>query len=124
MNYQEILIEIARLEKETGKFAGSCEISSDGLKNVELLFYGPGDLVLDVWNMHIRLMRAVLTKERGCTYLPVLSPAAYERDDVQEWLQQALDACDGAINMSGQYPLVVPVPEWLEPEIAIAALSR
>ncbi len=28
------------------------------------------------------------------------------------------------INVSGQYPLVVPVPEWLEPEIAIAALGR
>jgi len=96
MNYQDILIE---------------------------LFYGPGDLVLDVWNMHIRLMRTVRTKT-GHTFENVLSPAAYERDDVQEWLQQTFDACDGSNNVSGLYPLVVPVPEWLEQEIAIAALGR
>lgn len=115
--------EIARLEKESGKFIGNCEISSSGLTNIEFLFYGPGDLVLDVWNMHIRLMRTVRT-ETGHTFENVLSPAAYERDDVQEWLQQALDACDGAINMSGQYPLAVPIPEWLRPEMTIAALGR
>lgn len=114
--------EITRIEEETGKFVGTCEITADGVKNVELLFYGPGDLVLDVWNFRIRLLRAIRTAgEQGFTN--VLPPAAYERNDVQDWLHQALDACDGAINMSGHYPLVVPVPEWLEPEITIAALG-
>lgn len=115
--------EIARIEAETGKFVGNCEITPDGLKNVELLPYGPGDLILDVWNMKVRLLQAIRT-EGGHGFTDVLSPAAYEREDVQEWLEQALDACGGFINRSGHYPLVVPVPEWLEPEITIAALGR
>jgi len=119
----DIQKEIARIETETGKFVGNCEVTPDGLKNVELLPYGPGDLILDVWNMKIRLLRAVRT-EAGHSFTDVLSPADYEREGVQKWLEQALDACGGFINRSGHYPLVVPVPEWLEPEIAITALGR
>jgi len=99
------------------------KIAPDGLKNVELLPYGPGDIILDVWNMKVRLLQAIRT-EGGHGFTDVLSPAAYHREDVQEWLEQALEAAGGFINRSGHYPLVVPIPEWLEPEITIAALGR
>jgi len=116
--------KLRQIEKETGKFVGSCDITPDGIKNIELLPYGPGDLVLDVWNCRIRLTRAAQTENGGYKLTEVLSPAAYEREEVREWLYQALDTAGGFINRSGHYPLVVPVSKWLEPEIAIEALSR
>ena len=114
--------EIVQIEKAAGKFVANCEVIPGRLKNEELLFYGPGDLVLDVWNFQIRLLLAV-RRDTGHGFTDALSSTAYEQEDVQEWLQQALEACHGAINRSGQYPLAIPVPEWLEPEIIITVLG-
>ena len=58
--------EIARIEAETGKFVGSFQLGKTGPENVELLPYRPSDLVLDVWNMKVRLLQAIRAGTKGC----------------------------------------------------------
>ena len=67
MNYQDILIEIARLEKENRKFAGSRPviISSDGLKKREFLSTDRTISSWDVWRYaHQAHLRTVGDKDR------------------------------------------------------------
>lgn len=116
--------ETARIEKETGKFVASWLVDENGIKAVELMPYGPGDLILNVWNCCVRLARIVKSGDNGYTFIDALSPAAYEREDAQDWLIEALDASGGFINRSGHYPIKIPIPDWLEIEIALTTLSR
>jgi hypothetical protein len=102
------------MERKAGRFIISANVNEAGeLSEIVWAGYGPGDLVLDVWNCSISLSRAVRS-EQGYHLESVLRDEDYDDARVAHWLDSALRAAGGYINLSGHYPLVRSVPQWLK----------
>jgi hypothetical protein len=109
-----VIEKMRGLETEAGRFIISANIDDAGeLRDVLWASYGPGDLLLNVYNCSISLCRPVVPNG-GYRLESVLRGEDYDKPRVARWLDSALRAAAGYINQSHHYPLVKPLPQWLK----------
>lgn len=114
-----MLERIHEAERRAGRFLVRAQVDAEGtLSSAEFAEFGPGDLVLSVWNCQVELCLAQRTLSGGYTLEEVLPERDYENERVQRWLRRALEAAGGAITWSGHYPVVIRVPLWLQRRMA------
>ena len=112
---QEIAEKIACLEREAGKFVVHAEVVDGELRKVEYAPFGPGDLVIFVWNMRAHLAIASTKGARDLEFKYIDFPE--ESPKVEEWLWENVYAQGGAMNVSGLYTVVLPLPETVREAI-------
>jgi hypothetical protein len=111
---------IDEIERQTGKFVSSAEIKDGKIVSYELASFGPNDLVLDVWNCVGKLCRAV-SKDNSFK----LKFLYYDDSRIfWNWCAKNCYRAGGAINMSGIYPVVIPIPNWLKTRLITESLGK
>jgi len=122
LTYEELKKALAEIERQTGKFISSAEIKDGKIVSYVLASFGPNDLVLNVWDCRGSLCRAVSNEDGGFGLKTV-----YDDDGSQRFWNWCVRNCykaGGAINMSGWYPVVIPIPNWLKTRLIAASLGK